>query len=33
MVVHDWTIVEQAILAKLARGLHLDPWAEHVRSA
>jgi very-short-patch-repair endonuclease len=33
MVVHDWTIVEQAILAKLARGLHLDPWAERVRSA
>lgn len=27
MVVHDWAVVEQAILAKLSRNLHLDPWA------
>ncbi len=33
MVVHDWPVVEAAILAKLARGLHLDPWAERLRSA
>lgn len=33
MVVHEWAVVEQAILAKLVRGLHLDPWAEQIRSA
>ncbi|MEV1131011.1 type IV toxin-antitoxin system AbiEi family antitoxin domain-containing protein [Agromyces sp. NPDC049794] len=33
MVVNDWPIVEAAILAKVARALHLDPWAERLRSA
>jgi hypothetical protein len=33
LIVHDWPTVEQAILAKVARRSHLDPWAEQVRSA
>jgi very-short-patch-repair endonuclease len=33
LVVHDWQTVEDAILAKVARGLHLDPWAQRIRSA
>lgn len=33
LVVHDWAIVEDAIRAKVERGLHLDPWAEQLRSA
>jgi very-short-patch-repair endonuclease len=33
MVVHEWEVVEQAILGKLVRGLHLDPWAEQLRPA
>lgn len=32
MVVNDWPIVEAAIMAKVARELHLDPWAERLRS-
>ncbi len=31
MVINDWTVVEDAILAKVAAGLHLSPWAERVR--
>ncbi len=33
LVVHEWQLVEDAILAKIARGLHLDPWAEDLRTA
>ncbi|MGR2753826.1 endonuclease domain-containing protein [Agromyces arachidis] len=33
LVVHDWATVEDAILAKVGRGLHLDSWAERRRSA
>lgn len=33
MVVNDWPVVEEAILAKLALGLHIDPWADRLRSA
>ena len=33
LIVHDWPTVQQAILAKVARRSHLDPWAEQVRSA
>ncbi|KQM83863.1 hypothetical protein ASE68_12205 [Agromyces sp. Leaf222] len=33
LVVHDWTLVEQAILAAVGRSAHLDPWAERVRMA
>ncbi len=33
LVVHDWPIVEQAILAKIARRVHVEPWAEQLRSA
>lgn len=33
MVVHDWAVVEEAILAKVVRGLHVDPWAERLRTA
>lgn len=33
LVMHDWATVEGAILAKVGRGLHLDSWAERLRSA
>ena len=33
MVVNDWAVVEEAILAKVARGLHVDPWADRLRYA
>ncbi|AWB95199.1 hypothetical protein DCE93_05630 [Agromyces badenianii] len=33
LVVHDWPLVEAAILEKCRRGLHLDSWAEGVREA
>ncbi|MBM7504463.1 type IV toxin-antitoxin system AbiEi family antitoxin domain-containing protein [Agromyces aurantiacus] len=33
LVVHEWHLVEQAILAKVARDLHLEPWSERLRSA
>ena len=33
LVIREWATVEEAILAKVARGLHLDPWAESLRSA
>ncbi|WP_353816689.1 type IV toxin-antitoxin system AbiEi family antitoxin domain-containing protein [Agromyces sp. SYSU T00266] len=33
LVVHEWRLVEDAILAKVGSGLHLDPWAEQQRSA
>lgn len=33
LVVHDWALVEQAILAAVGRDTHLDPWAERVRMA
>jgi very-short-patch-repair endonuclease len=33
LVVHDWPIVEDAVRAIVARGLHLDEWAEELRSA
>ncbi|GAA2039032.1 type IV toxin-antitoxin system AbiEi family antitoxin domain-containing protein [Agromyces tropicus] len=31
LVVHQWDLVEQAIVAKLGRRLHLDAWAERLR--
>ncbi|WP_400993369.1 type IV toxin-antitoxin system AbiEi family antitoxin domain-containing protein [Agromyces sp. GXQ0307] len=33
LVVNEWRLVEDAILAKVASGLHLDAWAERQRSA
>jgi very-short-patch-repair endonuclease len=33
LVVHDWPTVEDAIRALVARGIHLDEWAEELRSA
>ena len=33
LVVHDWPLVEQAILAATGRRAHIDPWAERARSA
>jgi len=33
LVVHEWRLVEDAILAKVRSGMHLDPWAERQRSA
>jgi very-short-patch-repair endonuclease len=33
LVVHDWSVVEAAILEKCRRGLHIDGWAESVREA
>lgn len=32
LVVHDWPLVEAAVLATVARGLHLEAWAARVRS-
>ena len=33
LVVHDWPLVEQAILEATGRRNHIDPWAERARSA
>ena len=33
LVVHDWPVVEAAILEKCRRGLHLDSWAVGVRAS
>lgn len=33
LVVHDWPLVEQAILEATCRRAHIDPWAERARSA
>lgn len=33
LVVYDWPAVEAAILEKCRRGLHIDSWAESIRTA